>query len=746
MSSKLIVYVQKWTWRDEKSGKGIALVDTRDPLPLPEMYRNKRILGVNEWKTISCKMMDVSTPYFPIDTPLEVSGTFENVSSNPDYSWTFAVSHVKLASAEPTRAMNFLRNFCTKHASEHLLRTIGVQDGECDIFGWFANEDSIAILRRTLKDENAMSLRDRINSLNVALSLLQKFAPCGLSFGFVAKLIKEYGAKAQSKLVANPYEIGIKQGIPFKVIDAIAYQCGISAYSSERLTGVSNSVMHSINENGHCWVDFGDFCRTFFATARKENYHKKISLTEALPSILQGDVKADNISASNRIILYSKTLREAEGRITSNLKRLAVKREDKQYSPDLVAYSEEKCDMHYGAEQKKAFYTILHKAGVKCFVGGPGTGKTSTVKGIIEAYHKMHPDAIIKLCAPTGRAAQRLAESTGMPATTLHRLLEYRPYGDSDIHKNKENQLDADFLVVDEMSMTDILLFDVFMESVKTGATVVLVGDTNQLESVGSGAVLRDILTASDKLVEKVRLTEVFRQKGGSPIIDNSIRICNGDFHLEETPDFQIIHTQNNAQSLEIAKDLEQELFNKDNLFETQILCPSKKGDAGVNNINYELQAILNPSSMKELHYGRTTFRIHDKILMTRNNYDKDYYNGDIGTIVDIEDDNLLVNIRGEEKTLGKDCLEDIKLSYGMTIHKSQGSEFQNVIVVMPQNPSNMLVRNLFYTAITRAKKRVFIIDENDAVKKAIVTDKSRDRRTFLANDIFELEQKGARA
>lgn len=226
-------------------------------------------------------------------------------------------------------------------------------------------------------------------------------------------------------------------------------------------------------------------------------------------------------------------------------------------------------------------------------------------------------------------------------------------------------------------------------------------------------------------------LTDVFRQKDGSPIIDNANKINNGDIKLSECDEFQIITTKSAEESLEVIKKLSVDMYNLENPFETQILCPTRSGLSGIDNLNKELHEILNPDG-KSLLYGFSKFRVKDKIIMIRNNYLTEYYNGDIGVIQEINDSGIIVSIRDENIQLTRDMLDDIRLSYGMTIHKSQGSEFKNVIVVMPMEPSNMLVRNLFYTGVTRAKEKVIIVNEASAMQTAIKVNKAGQRRTLL--------------
>lgn len=285
-----------------------------------------------------------------------------------------------------------------------------------------------------------------------------------------------------------------------------------------------------------------------------------------------------------------------------------------------------------------------------------------------------------------------------------------------------------------------ISLFSMLIDAIKTGATLVLVGDIHQLESVGPGAVLHDLLDINDKFIPKCMLTDVFRQKGGSPIIDNSKRINEGRTSLVTGKDFQIIQTKTETESMEKVKGIMKKYYDPKDPFKIQILCPSKEGISGVVNQNTILQECLNTSKDK-IFYGKGCYKVNDKIIMTKNNYEADYYNGDIGIIRSIDKNKQLhVEIREKEYVLTRDMMEDIRLAYGMTIHKSQGSEFPIVIVVMPMKPKIMLVRNLLYTAITRAKKQCIIINEGTALETAIKTIQAGNRRTRLKT---LLEQRG---
>jgi exodeoxyribonuclease V alpha subunit len=327
-----------------------------------------------------------------------------------------------------------------------------------------------------------------------------------------------------------------------------------------------------------------------------------------------------------------------------------------------------------------------------------------------------------------------MSESTGFPANTIHRLLEFRPYGEQMAHKNANDPIEADLLVVDETSMVDIELFDILLEALKTGTTLLLVGDPEQLEAVGPGAVLYDLMHTDNAVVQKAHLTEVFRQKGDSPIRINAKKCKIGDSILVQNPDFEIVRTNSPEQSLAVVRDMARYLYDPDDPFGAQILSPARKGISGVDNMNIELQQLLNPKAKyaREIVYGKNRYHLNDKIIMHKNNYDLGYCNGDCGIVTAVDSGSMTVDICGTKHTISRMLMDDVKPAYAMTIHKSQGSDFPSVVAVFPKEPSIMLTRNLFYTAITRAKKRVYVVTEGDAMEIAIATTRHGVRQTGL--------------
>ena len=396
--------------------------------------------------------------------------------------------------------------------------------------------------------------------------------------------------------------------------------------------------------------------------------------------------------------------------------------------------AESETGIELGEEQASAFVKILSsKGGLHIVTGGPGTGKTQLVKTILAAWEKEYPEEEIALCAPTGRAAQRMAEVTGREASTIHRLLDFRPYQEQPTF-NSIKPLPADLVIVDESSMIDVELFDYLICAVRPRATLILLGDSDQLESVGPGAVLRDLLDPENE-IEKSRLVKVFRQAAESKIVENAGKIRNGIDSLTEGDDFLIYHSTEPGQTISMVRNLALKFSDRSDPYRVQILCPTRKGAAGINALNMDLQENLNGGSVG-IRAGGREFRQGDKVLMNTNNAAEGYYNGDVGIIKAITPDEMEIEIRGERIRILREMWEDVELAYATTIHKSQGSEYETVVIVLPAEYPGMLARNLIYTAVTRARERVYIVYEEDALQKAVRTYKASDRQTMLAEFI----------
>lgn len=737
-------YFLRFLWRNEKTGNSFFQISTKQKLILEQQYHKKSVIRNREtkediaWYTINCDGSKFCTPCYAEKTPVRITGYFLNERQS-EYSWDFYITSIQEASASETVTIEYLASDAFPGITYENAVTIVRYHG-ADIFSFIQQENAA----KQIQEETGMAagtVKDMIQTIGETAAerrLFEFLGPLGVPYPFCAKAVKLYGTEAEDVIRTNPHKIGMKMGLSFRLCDHISKAIGYSCNYNGRLRAAARETLKLIGNEGHVWCSQSEYYNTLSRVLNTGSYDSDISLVNFLST-------TSNIigmrTYQEEQIFYSRNLYVAESRIAKNILRLAaVSGETQGWDPNLIAYAERACKMSYGLQQRQAFTTVLDRRGIKVINGGPGTGKTSTIKGILMVYQRLYPDHVIKLCAPTGRAAQRLSESTGMEASTVHRLLDYRPYGDSHTHKDVNNPIQADLIVVDETSMMFIELFDIFLAAVKTGTTLIFVGDINQLESVGAGSILSDLLQMPNDIVHKCTLTDVFRQKGGSPIIENSIRINQGITDLVTNDDFRIINTKNEEESLETVLKLSSSLYNAENPFETQILCPAKKGLAGITNLNTALQKLLNPGK-KGLQYGNTLFRVHDKIMMIQNNYNSDanYFNGDIGVIKEIGASEVVAEIRDERYTIKRQQLDEMCLSYGMTIHKSQGSEFKNIIVVMPMEPHSMLTRNLFNTAVTRAKEKVFVVNEGTAMETAIKTGKSCRRRTTLLSQVYQM-------
>lgn len=396
---------------------------------------------------------------------------------------------------------------------------------------------------------------------------------------------------------------------------------------------------------------------------------------------------------------------------------------------------EDEMDMQYAPQQREAIQTALTERAM-ILTGGPGTGKTTTTVGMIlllEAAGRR-----IVLAAPTGRAAKRLSETTGREAKTIHRLLEFS-FQENGFKRNRENPLDADVVIIDEMSMVDIVLMNRLMQAIPSHATVILIGDTDQLPSVGAGNVLKSLIDS--RIIPVVKLTEIFRQARESMIVTNAHLINSGYFPELSGPrdrDFHFIEEEEPEAAVQLITSLIAERIpNYDNyhpIDDIQLLCPMRRGILGTQNFNKCLQDVLNPNTEQTLR-GWQAFRPGDKVMQIRNNYNYDVYNGDIGRIIGFDLIDKTLQIQFSDKVVAYDMadLNELVLAYATTIHKAQGSEYPVVVIPLHTQHYIMLQRNLLYTGITRAKEQVVIVGSEKALDICIRNNQVMWRNTYLA-------------
>lgn len=559
----------------------------------------------------------------------------------------------------------------------------------------------------------------------------------GISNTYAGKIFAKYGSFAIDIMEKDIYRLFQDiEGIGFLTADKLAFNLGIQREDKRRIiSGIDYALMQLCN-NGHCCIPE---MALVDKTAKILQVNNQIIFTILKERIDNGSLNTEVVGGET--LIYPPYLYYAEKKVAMRL--LQLQQATEPLSEDnlslFIKVWEKDNQIQLAQKQKEAIKACLHH-GVLVLTGGPGTGKTTVIKGILSILKAQ--GLKIRLAAPTGRAAKRLSETTGQKALTIHRLLEANNLAQDDnlqlgFSKDIDDQLDADVIILDEVSMVDIVLMHHFLNAVPDGCRIILVGDTDQLPAVGPGSVLKDIIRSQK--IPAIRLDEIFRQAQTSMIIQNAHIINAGrlpdlrrqysDFVFYELND----DTSITQKILDLCtKDLPHEGF--DVLKDVQVLSPMHRFLCGVENLNLMLQEQLNPKkNQDELKYSSQTFRVGDKVMHIRNNYQKNVFNGDIGFIQDINNEKLTVDYFDHIVTYEKNELNELTLAYASSVHKSQGSEYKVVIIPLSTSHYIMLQRNLLYTAITRAKQKVIIIGSKKALMTAIQSNRTQKRYTLLA-------------
>ena len=559
----------------------------------------------------------------------------------------------------------------------------------------------------------------------------------GVSGAYAARIFETYSSFAIEVMEKHPYRLARDvAGIGFLTADAIAKSAGIAEDSKERIEAGIGHALLTVSQQGHCCIP---------APALTERAAKLLGTpTEEVREVLKEALAAERLAFAEvgaETLIYPPWLYRAEKRTAQMLfflqQKAAVLPAEKAAA--IVADWERAAGITLAAEQQQAVAAVLDHA-VFVLTGGPGTGKTTVVRGMIAVLESQGLSVI--LGAPTGRAAKRLAEATGRKAETVHRLLGAQGGIEADgspvFEKDADDPLNADAIILDEVSMMDIVLMEHFLEAVPEGARVILVGDVDQLPAVGPGSVLKDILRSG--AVPSVRLKEVFRQSGEGTIVLNAHAInrgrmpqftVGGDFEFLEMPDEETAARRIVALCRE---ELPREGFSA--LEAVQVLSPMHRTPCGVDNLNRLLQAALNPPAPEKAEFRNSTLtlRVGDKVMQTKNDYTKGVFNGDIGFIREVSADGVKVRYSDElTADYEPNELMMLTLAYAMSVHKSQGSEYPVIVLPLVAAHHIMLQRNLLYTAVTRAKKKVVLLGSKAAVFTAVSNDRTRRRYTLLA-------------
>jgi exodeoxyribonuclease V alpha subunit len=565
----------------------------------------------------------------------------------------------------------------------------------------------------------------------------------GVSPTYAVKIYKQYGKESVTVVSENPYRLATDIfGVGFITADRIAEKLGIPKDSQIRTEAGILYVLNQLSDEGHVYYPYEPLvkkCSEILEVEEEKLPYAFEKIAGEKKIVIEGqDSQTGYVTEPDHTPVYLVRFHVSEAGIAGRLKTLLTyPKQLKLINLDqAIEWVQKDLKIGFSSQQIEAVKTSVNSKAM-VVTGGPGTGKTTIINAIIRIYRRMGQKTL--LAAPTGRAAKRMTEATGHEAKTLHRLLEFSPGGGT-FKKNETNPLEADLIIIDEASMVDTVLMYHFLKAVPVKSTLILVGDVDQLPSVGPGNVLKDIIEA--ECVPTVRLNQIFRQSRQSMIIVNAHRINAGQMPLF-TPDegyirdfyFFVVEEPEDAVAkiLNLCKEVIPSRYRYDPVKDIQVLTPMHKGAVGVANLNMELQKELNPGK-EELVRGGKALRPGDKVMQIRNNYDKDVYNGDIGMIVKIDKETQEVLIDYDGKVVNYEYvdLDEVVLAYATSVHKSQGSEYPVVIIPVMTQHYMLLQRNLLYTGVTRGKRLVILVGTKKALAIAIKNNKPQMRYTRL--------------
>ncbi|MCL1863597.1 MAG: ATP-dependent RecD-like DNA helicase [Defluviitaleaceae bacterium] len=674
---------------------------------------------------------------------------------NPKYGRQFSVSHSErvkpgtIAGIEKYLASGVIKGIGAKTA-----RLIVARFGE-DSFDIIENDPEKLSRIKGISLKKALALSESFHAQHDQRNAMLFLQSNGITPAAAMKIYKRYKEDTITSIKQNPYRLADDiDGIGFKTADAIAYRLGVSRDAPDRISAGVRFCLWEATAEGHTYMPTAALIRQ-----ASELLYCNPSLVENELAKMQMErhIIREILTDEEEPIVFASALYYAELKVARKLTTLKT----------AVALNpkSQKTDVALSDSQMKAVVAATAQ-GVLILTGGPGTGKTTTINAIIGLLEKQ--ELTVTLAAPTGRAAKRMSETTGREAKTIHRLLEVEFMSENSrrqtFRRDEENPLETDVLIVDECSMIDILLMKSLLDAVADGTRLILVGDMDQLPSVGAGNVLKDLI-ASDCL-PVARLTEIFRQAAESAIITNAHRINKGEYPElnDKEKDFFFVNRQNPEDALQTILDLIATRLPAykgfDPLHDIQVLSPMRKSLLGVTHLNNILQAKLNPPSSKkrEREFGAVIFREGDKVMQIRNNYDavwesfnerghrvdfgEGVFNGDMGIIHAIsEDDGLVVQFDDNRRVnYSFSQLDELELAYAVTVHKSQGSEYRAVIIPVFSGPPMLFTRNLLYTAVTRARELAVLVGIPETMFRMIDNNKITNRYTALARRLKDCD------
>ena len=727
-------------------------------------YRNED----NGYTVLSISGLDDGEEYVLVGTfsyiaegeMIEASG---RMTEHPIYGEQMAVESYELKAPEDTVSMErYLGSGAIKGVGAALASRI-VKKFKADTFRIMEEEPERLAEVKGISEKKAREIAAQMEEkadMRKAMMFLQKY---GISLNLGAKIYQKYGDSVYSVLQENPYRLADDiSGVGFKIADEIAGRIGIHTDSDYRIkSGMMYTLLQATGE-GHVYLPKEELFQR-----SSELLGVDVSYMEKHLMDLSMERKVIQKEEGETVLVYPSRFYYLELNTARMLRELNIDcPEDEAFVQRRIAQIEKETGTTLDEMQKKA---VTEAAGHGLFIltGGPGTGKTTTINAIIRFFEGEGSE--LRLAAPTGRAAKRMTEATGYEAQTIHRLLELNGMPEEErqgqaVHfeRNAENPLEADVIIIDEMSMVDIQLMHSLLLAVTAGTRLILVGDENQLPSVGPGNVLRDIIRSGEFPV--VELKKIFRQASESDIVVNAHKINRGEQVTlsNKSSDFFFLKRQDADIIIRVVIALIQEKlprYVEAKPFDIQVLTPMRKGLLGVERLNQILQRYLNPPepSKKEKEYGQGLFREGDKVMQIRNNYQLEWeittkygltvdkgmgiFNGDMGIVTEINTYTETLEVEYDEKRKVKypfELLEELELAYAITIHKSQGSEYPAVVIPLLSGPRQLFHRNLLYTAITRARKCVTIVGNDQTFQEMIRNTNEHNRNTSLAERIRE--------
>ncbi|MBE2974741.1 SF1B family DNA helicase RecD2 [Priestia megaterium] len=698
----------------------------------------------------------VVTGYFPKLNEDEVYTFYGDFKEHPKFGLQFHVEQFK-------KELPQSRQGVVQYLSSDLFHGIGKKTaenivdalGERAIFRILQNESVLKEVPR-LSADKAEALVTQLREHQGLEEVMVKLTDLGFGPQLSMKIFQAYKQEALEIVQNNPYQLVEDiQGIGFSRADELGKRLGMATNHPDRLrAGILYVIEQECNQMGHVYVTADQLYGKTAELLRKSRHENlsEMDLTREVDAL-----KADKKLIIQDEKIYFPPLFYAEKGLVKAIQKIMAQTQYEEQFPEsefLLALGEleERLDVQYAPSQRKGIQTALMSP-MLLLTGGPGTGKTTVIKGIVELYAELHGCSLnpgdykkdeafpVLLVAPTGRAAKRMSEATGLPAVTIHRLLKWN--GQEGFDHNEENPIDGKLLIVDEVSMVDLWLAHQLFKSLPANLQVILVGDEDQLPSVGPGQVLKDLL--SSEVVPTVRLTDVYRQAEGSSIIDLAHEIKKGKLPEDlsrQQGDRSFIRCQGQHITNVVQQVCGNALKKGYTAKDIQVLAPMYKGPAGIDKLNEVLQELFNPASeqRRELKHGDIMYRVGDKVLQLVNQPDSNVFNGDMGEIVSVffakenteKQDMLVISYEGNEVTYTKQDFNQITHAYCCSIHKSQGSEFPIVVLPIVKSYYRMLRRNLLYTAVTRSKQFLILCGEDEAFQLGVSRNEDSVRQTNL--------------